>query len=421
MRPIRTIPTDTADATTNPWLPLEDRRDADGYTYAEHCDNVARVAAGQSPRPPHQPRVATASTVEPQQALAPALEVTRTPTVVAVKGVSAVAPRQRIRFLDDYQRRPRPKTRKKRIDRGAVYFTAIDRALMEEITAWGYLTYGDIGLLLGRDRSTISKRIKRLVKVGFLRLRHRGPDGSSVVITPTAKGMRAVGMGDGYKASSPSMTNWNHHSFGVAVAAYLRHNAPQMGVWMTEREVIAAHTLATRNADAVKRGENAPFEQVISPRILRLAPWTANWALDTPLKWAPHVYSAGGMVKSRRHPDGFLLVEGAAPRILELELTPKHRGRSPESGNYAEMKTTYLYGALDGVFDPVVLYFVSEAQRNGAQIQRTLDYARPANSDLQNHAKRIGFEVTIQTVPSRVWAPFGCPHGWVKPITSNTP
>lgn len=406
MRPVRATTTDTST-----WLPLEDRRDADGYTYAEHCDNVARVAAGQVARPPIHPRVTTPPPVEPTPTPA-----SQQPTA---KPAPAIAPRQRIKFLDDYKRKPRPKTRKRRIDKGAVYFTAIDRALMEEVTAWGYLTYGDISLLFGRDRSTISKRIKRLVKVGFLHLRHRGPDGSSVVITPTAKGMRAVGMGDGYKAASPSMTNWNHHSFGIAVAAFIRHSAPQMGVWMTEREITAAHTLATRNAEAVKRGEPAPFERVISPRILRLAPWTANWALDAPLKWAPPVYSAGGTVKSRRHPDGFLLVEGQPPRILELELTPKHRGRSPESGNYAEMKTTYLYGALDGAFDPVVLYFASEAQRNGQQIQRTIDYAQPANADLQHHAKRIGFAVTIQTVPARVWAPFGCSRGWVKPLADG--
>ncbi len=30
----------------------------------------------------------------------------------------------------------------------AVSFTAIDRALLEEIVAWGYLTYGEIGLLV---------------------------------------------------------------------------------------------------------------------------------------------------------------------------------------------------------------------------------------------------------------------------------
>lgn len=407
MRPVRATTTDTST-----WLPLEDRRDAGGYTYAEHCDNAARVAAGQEPRPPIHPRATTPQPVEPTPTPAP-----QQPTA---KPAPAVAPRQRIRFLDDYKRKPRPKTRKKRIDKGAVYFTAIDRALLEEITAWGYLTYGDIGLLLGRDRSTISKRIKRLVKVGFLHLRHRGPDGSSMVITPTAKGMRAVGMGDGYKAASPSMTNWNHHSFAVAVAAYIRHSAPQMGVWMTEREIVAAHTLATRNAEAVKKGEPAAFERVISPRILRLAPWTANWPLDAPLKWAPPVYSAGGTEKSRRRPDGFLLIEGQPPRIVELELTPKHRGRTAETGNYSEMKTTYLYGALDGVFNPVVVYFVSEAQRNGGQIQRTIGYAQPANADLRNHAKRIGFTVTVQTVPERVWVPFGCSRGWVKPLAGRT-
>lgn len=404
---MRTTP--EGDTSRHPWVPLDDRRDNDGYTYAEHCDNVARVEAGQEPRPPMQPRV-----IPPTPETTP--EPT-SPTVVAPAEETARAvPRQRIRFLDDYRRKPRPKTRRRRIDKGAVFFTAIDRALLEETTAWGFLTYRDIGLLLARDRSTVSKRVKRLVKVGFLHLRHRGPDGSSVVITPTAKGMRAVGMGDGYKAASPSMTNWNHHSFAIAVAAFLRHNAPQLGVWMTEREIIAAHTLATRNAEAVNKGEPRPFEQVVSPRIRRLAPWTNDWDITAPLKWAPPVYSDAGTVKGHRQPDGFLLREGRRPQICELELTPKHRGRSRQSGNYSEMKTTYLRGVLDEVFDARVLYFVSEAQGNGGKICRAIDYAQLANQDLSQHAKRVGFGIDFHTVPTRVWAPFGYSRGWVKPL-----
>ena len=113
MRPVRATTTDTST-----WLPLEDRRDADGYTYAEHCDNVARVAAGQAPRPPIHPRVTTPPPVEPTPTPAP-----QQPTA---KPAPAIAPRQRIKFLDDYKRKPRPKTRKRRIDKGAVYFTADD-------------------------------------------------------------------------------------------------------------------------------------------------------------------------------------------------------------------------------------------------------------------------------------------------------
>ena len=80
------------------------------------------------------------------------------------------------------------------------------------------------------------------------------------------------------------------------------------------------------------------------------------------------------------------------------------------------MKTAYLRGVLDEVFDARVLYFVCEAQGNGGKIRRAVDYARPANQDLTQHAQRVGFGIDFHTVPTRVWAPFGYSQGWVKPL-----
>lgn len=361
------------------WRPMDDRRDLAGYDFAEWSVNCARVVAGQSILAPAHPR---------QRGLFPPIPAwERKPEVAeapdARKAVTANG--VKVTRTDAYKRKPSKKTRdRKTAETGAKWVTGRDLAVVEEVTAWGYLSRTQVALLLGYSPAGMTRRLNKLVTIGLLD-RQYGIDGHFRYMA-TAAGRRLAGM-ERYSAVTISMMRWDHHDATVAAALLLKRQHPD-AVIITEREA----TVAAYGPD----GKVGPGG-TLSPRLLRLAPWLTSQAGGDYSVWAPRIFSNAGTVTGRKHPDLLIAGPGRLPQASEVELTAKSRRSA-----YRDVVVAYRKAAADKHLDPTVLYLTSPASPLSAKRLRVLleEAGRSAGS---RPSSPLRFEII--EIPASLWLP----------------
>jgi len=342
---------------------LPDWRDEYGFTPMENGENEWRLSVGKPPLRPSNPRSVDPDPTPQARPAAPEPVEVRKPVAL----VPAPSKRAAIVFTDTLLKPPTHKARRKRADRLGFFFTQKDRYLVEEIIAHGYLTNIQAARIFNVTPSGIAKRASRLIAAGLLENSRRAVTGACCLIATTA-GAKHVGMNFGFPKTTPSMQRWDHHDAVVTLYPHLRQTEPEAGVWITEREIRACITREAQNIAATKRGEDAPWTEaeLMSPRVRRLAPWTAVPPKGGYAKWHAPIYSNAGTIQSRKQPDGMLLRPDALAVVVECELSLKDvKG----SGGYSEMAEAYLRSALDGVIQPRIRYFTAEAKGNSKTIK----------------------------------------------------
>ncbi|MSW82437.1 MAG: hypothetical protein F2840_14980 [Actinobacteria bacterium] len=284
--------------------------------------------------------------------------------------------------------------------------------------AHGYLTNIQAARIFNVTPSGIAKRASRLLEAGLLENSRRAVTGACCLMATTA-GAKHVGMNFGFPKTTPSMQRWDHHDAVVTLYPHLRETEPEAGVWITEREIRSCITREAQNSAATKKGEDAPWTEaeLMSPRVRRLAPWTAVAPKGGYAKWHAPIYSNAGTVMSRKQPDGMLLRPDALPVVLEVELSLKDvKG----SGGYSEMAEAYLRSALDQVIQPRIRYFTAEAKGNSKTIKGRLAKAVALlGSFLQGAAAKSGFTIECTEIPLSLYRPFGYGLGWMPARASR--
>ena len=361
------------------WRPWVDKRDSTGRTFLEWVQACRAVELDKEPAWPINPRLRGVLPPKPRDEWQP--EVAQSPAAPFV----ATTPTGEVRRLDAYRRRPSKKERARRtVEKGTHWLRRKDADVMETVASHGWMRRDHLAQAVGYATTNgITRRLNALIDAEVLTAQ-KGMDGYYWYAT-TLSGRRIIGL-DGYQQPKMSMMSFDHRAAEVSVALWLeaRHHD---AVVITELEL--------RAAGFAWDGTFGPGG-VLSPRLLRLAPWLEGQMNGDYSVWTPGIRNAGGGVTGRKRPDLLLAREGKPPVVYEIELTKK------AVKEYRQMVEAYDGAARDGHINPVVHYLVSpEASLKPAQCKGLLGKAAkqaqlPAGSPLR---------ITVEAIPESVWRP----------------
>lgn len=248
----------------------------------------------------------------------------------------------RVVFEDELKRKSR-KRKAKTLKNGGMYFTELDRQMVEFVASFGFIRVQDLAALMGMSRDAVRLRGRRHIKFGLLKKSYNIDRGLIYTVTP--KGLGACGL-HGYRAVTPKATTMYHTIAEVAALRWVAQQWPNRPV-VTERDVAAA----------IRSGD-------LTPRVTRGFEWTKDYTDFE--KWRPSLKGGSGV----KYPDLLILwnsKNGPNPPIpCEVELTPKG------TKDYTAWLETYSEAAKDNVFSPGVLVFVDSESKKKATVEQTL-------------------------------------------------
>lgn len=359
------------------WRPWADHRDASGLTFAEWSVNCAKVAAGQEPLKPSQPRHHGLYAPNPdrRQPVAKAPEARKKTPATAPNGERVIVHR-----LDAYARRPSRKTRvKKGESQNARYIRAADIRVMEELNSWGFLDRDQLSALLGLASNSLVRRLNKLVSLGMLDRSH-GYNGKSVYAV-TEAGRRLI-QADRFRPLPMSLSRHDHRDAQAAVGAWVQRMNPS-GVVVTERELQrAGYDLDGR----VGAGGD------LGPRLKRLAPWLIEQTHGDYSVWTPVVRDPAGREKGHHRPDLLLVQRGQLPVVIEIELNEKAR-----KADLRDTVRAFSDAQAAGHIGQVVYLASEESSLSVKRLRALLDRA------VQDAG--VSVDVRVVAIPPEVWRP----------------
>jgi hypothetical protein len=265
---------------------------------------------------------------------------------------------------------------------------AKDRAIIELVVAFGYLSRFQLAELLRMTPVTVHRRAHRLSGFGLLDDRSRGV-ASEVLFVPTRRGMRLVGMANGFKVSTPTPQTMNHSEGLVALALRFGEAPIRHGLVITEREI-----------------EAAVITGALSARIQRQAPWAQAQFSGQFTTWKPIAAPvSGGTGYGFKRPDMLLIKEGLPPVAVELELTQKS-----SVGSYVRIFESYDKAIKAGHFAPQILYVTAEVAGNHSSISRALIAAHRQTALIH----KLSVEFVVLTIGVEFWFPRSARNGWFR-------
>ena len=277
------------------------------------------------------------------------------------------------------------KKRKKRLSHGGKFVDEKDRAIVELVIAYGWLSRFQLSDLLGISAVTIHRRAQRLAAVGFINDLSRGAAGE-VLYVPTRAGMRTVGMAKGFKVTTPTYQTMNHNDGLVAAALRFKESPRRHGLVVTEREI-----------------EAAAMTGVLSPRVQRIAPWAQQQFQGRLKTWLPVADAISGTGKGFKRPDMLLIIQGQPPTVVELEITQKSAIR-----HYVRILEAYDGAQKAGHIANPIIYVTVEVAGNHNDIKKALETAFTR----ANLSHRMSLKFLVFNVGIEYWNPRSAKNGW---------
>ena len=278
------------------------------------------------------------------------------------------------------------KRKRKNVNHGRQFVDDKNRAIIELVTAYGWLSRFQIAEYFGLPPATVHRRAHKLAALGLLNQDSRGTSGE-VLYLATRAGMRFVGMA-GFKLTTPTPQLMNHTEGLFAAGLRFGESPLRHGIVITEREIDAAVTSGT-----------------LSPRIQRLAPWAQSQFEGRFASWRPVADPISGSGKGFKRPDMLLIREGLLPTVVELEITQKSTIQQ-----YVRILEAYDRAQKAGDFANPIIYVTVEVAGNHNDIKKALETALAS----ANHIHKMKVEFLVFNISQGHWNPRSAQNGWFR-------